>query len=137
MPRIPGLPQQESAAAAGPTGKAADEEAVINSGLSTDELARQAAEQEHHRDQRFRDAFELVAIAALHLSYMALATIALVWALHLVLPDRLRWLSSAELNHVQTLLTAGVLVGVIGGHFKKRLSDHGAGDGENRVGQRG
>jgi hypothetical protein len=32
-----------------------------------------------------------------------------------------RWLSAEDLSHIQSIVTAGLLVGVVGNHFKKRL----------------
>lgn len=78
---------------------------------------------EADRHQRFKDAFEFIAIQTLYIGAVVLGVLATIWALHLVLPARMRWLSAEDLTHIQTLLTAGVLVGAVGGHFKKRLND--------------
>lgn len=122
-PQIPGLPEVESVAAISQaTDQAFAEEQSLTSFRTPEELANIAANDEHDRDRRFKDAFELIAICSLNLGYLAIATLSLVWALHLVLPKDGRWLSAEDLTHLQTLLTAGVLVGVVGNHFKKRLS---------------
>lgn len=91
--------------------------------MTDEQLARRAAHLEDDRQQRFRDAFEVIAICALYLTYFTLSVMALTWAVHLILPRELRWLEAEDLTHIQTLLTAGVLVGVAGNHFKKRLGD--------------
>lgn len=123
-PRIPPLSYEESAAAASTSTEFAKaEEASLSGYYTAEEIQQRAAAHEHDRNERFRDAFELIAICVINLGYLALSTLALVWALHLVLPKDARWLSPEDLTHLQTLLTAGILVGVVGNHFKKRLQD--------------
>lgn len=123
-PKIPRLPEVESVAANSlSTEQAYAEERSLGSYLTPEDLAQIAANDEHHRDRRFRDAVERIAICSLYLGYVTLSVLALVWAAHLVMPTCYRWLSSEDLTHIQTLLTAGVLVGAVGGHFKKRMGN--------------
>ncbi len=123
IPRGPALREKVTAAAAGSDTKAQKEEAQFGSKRSAEQLAEDAAELEHGRTQRFRDAFEHVAIGALLVGGCIILALAVIWALHLVLPANKRWLTAEDLTHIQTLLTAGVLVGVVSSHFKKRLGD--------------
>lgn len=123
IPRGPALREKVTAAAAGSDTKAQKEEDQFGSKRSAEQLAEDAAELEHGRTQRFRDAFEHVAIGALFVGGCIILVLAAVWALHLVLPADKRWLTAEDLTHIQTLLTAGVLVGVVSSHFKKRLGD--------------
>lgn len=123
-PRIPPLSLDEQvAAASADTGQAKAEEKSLSSYLTADELQQRARQMEADRHQRFKDAFEHIAIQALYIGAVVLGVLATIWALHLVMPPRMRWLSAEDLTHIQTLLTAGVLVGAVGGHFKKRLND--------------
>ena len=124
--KVPGISAAEFEAAAGhEDGSANDaarkEEAGLEAGLDRDELAEQAAQSEHKRTERFRDHFERLAIFALWLFAIAIAGIAGVWLLHMILPRNYRWLTTEDLSHIQSIVTAGLLVGVVGNHFKKRL----------------
>lgn len=123
-PRIPPLSLDEQLAATSTnTDQAVAEEKSLSSFRTAEELAQRAREMEADRHQRFRDAFEHIAILALYVGAAAIGVLSTIWTLHLVLPADRRWLTAEDLTHVQTLLTAGVLVGVVGGHFKKRLKD--------------
>jgi hypothetical protein len=122
---IPGLPDFEAAAAlAEPVTNdpAQAEAAQLSEGLTKDELEKRAEVAEHGRTERFRDHFERLAIFALWVSAIAIALVGSVWLLHMVLPCRYRWLSTEDLSHIQSIVTTGLLVGVIGNHFRKRLS---------------
>ena len=122
---IPGVPESERAAAtaAGADRFAQLEEESLSQGLSENELKRQATLNEHGRSERFRDQFERLAVVALWLTALALAAIGVVWMAHLILPERWRWLSSDDLTHIQSIVTAGLLVGIVGSHFRKRLGE--------------
>lgn len=65
--------------------------------------------------------FENLAIVALWLSAVVIAACGLIWLAHMVLPEKWRWLAKDDVSHLQSIVTAGLLVGVIGNHFKKRL----------------
>lgn len=122
--RIPPLSAEEQAAAVSTNDvQARAEEASLSNYATAEQLADRARQAEADRDQHFKDAFERIAIAALYIGSVIIAILAGVWTLHLVLPVERRWLSVEDLTHVQTLLTAGVLVGAVGGHFKKRMGD--------------
>lgn len=123
IPRGPALNERARSAAAGSDSKAQKEADQFGSKRTPEQLASDAAELEHGRTQRFRDAFEHMAIGALIVGCVTILVLAVIWALHLVMPPRMRWLSSEDLTHIQTLLTAGVLVGVVSSHFKKRLGE--------------
>lgn len=126
-PKIEALPAAERAAATSSATEAAiAEEKSLSSYLTPEQLAQRAAHKEDDRTQRFRDAFEQVAIGTLWVGGITILVLAVIWALHLVLPANKRWLTAEDLTHIQTLLTAGVLVGAVSSHFKKRLGDLGA-----------
>ncbi|MGN6124803.1 MAG: hypothetical protein ACTHOJ_17805 [Sphingomonas oligoaromativorans] len=105
-----------------PLDAAQQEAADFSSGKSRDELAEEAFRGEHRRNEKFRNHFEVMAICALWITAFAVTGIGSVWLLHMVLPAKYRWLSSEDLSHIQSIVTAGLLVGVIGNHFKKRLN---------------
>lgn len=123
---IPGVPESERLASSGPvqsTDFAQLEIESLTQGLSEDELRRRATNNEHNRSERFRDQFETLTIIALWAAALAIAAIGIVWIAHLLLPERRRWLSAEDLTHIQSIVTAGLLVGIVGSHFRKRLGD--------------
>lgn len=122
IPRIPPLSVEEQAAAiTADNSQAVAEEKSLSKNCTPEELADIARNREADREQRFKDAFEHIAIQVLYIGATVIGVLAVIWALHLVLPEDKRWLTSEQLTHLQTLLTAGVLVGVVNGHFKKRM----------------
>jgi hypothetical protein len=123
---IPAIPETEARAAEQVGGAASSlawkENELLSENLSPDELAKQAQRAEHGRSQRFKNHFELMAIGALWLSAGAIAIIGAIWIAHMIFPAKWRWLTTEDISHLQSIATAGLLVGVIGNHFKKRLS---------------
>ena len=89
--------------------------------MSAEEIQKDAEVREHGRNQRFREQFEWLAIASLWVSAVAILLVGGVWFWHLLLPERWRWLKPDDVSHLQSIVTAGLLVGVIGNHFRKRL----------------
>lgn len=122
-PQIPDIPAAETAAALDPAASAQSraEEELLSQNATPEELERDAARQEHGRNQRFRHHFEYIAIGALYVAAIAILGIGGVWLWHMAAPTRLRWLSQEDVSHLQSIMTAGLLVGVIGNHFKKRM----------------
>lgn len=113
-------PSEAEAAASGDS-KAAQESEQFASGKSRDELAREAARAEHHRDQRFKRHFECLALIALWVMSGSLLLIGLFWLFHLLTPTTWHWLSELQLRDLRTLLTGGLVIGVLTDHFRKRL----------------
>lgn len=122
-PQIPGLPPTERAASSNSASvkKALAEEESLSQNATPEELQKDADRREHHRNQRFRHHFELIAIGALYVAALAIAGVGGVWLWHMAAPGCWRWLSGEDVSHLQSIMTAGLLVGVIGNHFKKRM----------------
>lgn len=120
---IPGLPESEIVLAnqSEQADSASLEAITLSGGLSRGELEKQALFAEHGRNEKFRNHFENLAIIALWLSAVVIAACGLIWLAHMVLPEKWRWLAKDDVSHLQSIVTAGLLVGVIGNHFKKRL----------------
>lgn len=123
-PQIPGVPPTEQAAS---KDSASNEQAFaeyeqLSRNASPEELQRDADRREHSRNQRFRHHFELIAICALWLAAGAIVVVGGIWIWHMIAPLPRRWLTSEDVSHLQSIMTAGLLVGVIGNHFRKRLS---------------
>lgn len=122
-PQIPGLPPTELAASSNRASrkKALAEEESLSQNATPEELQKDADRREHHRNQRFRHHFELIAIGALYVAALAVTGVGAVWLWHMSAPPCWRWLNSEDVSHLQSIMTAGLLVGVIGNHFKKRI----------------
>lgn len=120
-PRIPGIPEAEALVASRVEAQAQAEDESFSQGLTPEELERDAARREHGRNQRFRSNFENLAIVAMWILAIFVLAVGAVWLWHLVAPSSRRWLSVEDVSHLQSVVTAGLLVGVVGNHFKKRL----------------
>lgn len=121
--QIPGLPAIEAAAAGNDSSlqKAFAEEESLSRGATPEELEQDARTREHHRNQRFRHHFENIAIVALWVAAIAISIVGGIWFWHMAMPESWRWLKGEDVSHLQSIMTAGLLVGVLGNHFKKRM----------------
>lgn len=109
----------EQEAAEGPSiNMAALEGQSLNRGKTREQIRQ---ESEDNRTEQFRNHFEWIAIIALWAIAGVVFLMGLFWAFHLVAPACWRWLSKEDLSSIQTILTASVLLGVVSGHFKKRM----------------
>ena len=117
---IPSLPPSESQAleADSQADGGLREAALFGSGKH---LKDWADENEHFRNEVFRDHFEKVAICALWLISGLFAAVAAIWFWHLLLPERWHWLSPEGVSKIQNIVTGGILTSLATGHFKKRL----------------
>lgn len=122
-PQIPGLPPTELAASISRTSveRAVAEEESLSQKATPEELQKDADRREHDRNQQFRHHFELIAIGALYIGATAITGVGGVWLWHMAAPQSWRWLAGEDISHLQSIMTAGLLVGVIGNHFKKRV----------------
>jgi hypothetical protein len=97
----------------------ATREAVsLQQGKSREQLRQEA---EDGRTELFRQHFECIAIIAVWVAAISLFVMSVVWLWHLMAPPGLRWLVDRDLWTIQTILTAGALLTIVSGHFKKRL----------------
>lgn len=94
------------------------EVASLQQGKSREQLKQEA---EDGRTERFRQHFECIAIGAVWIAAFALLIMSGIWLWHLMAPQCMRWLEDKDLWTMQTILTAGALLTVVSGHFKKRL----------------
>lgn len=94
----------------------------LSSGLSEDKLKRIAAENEANRTEKFRDHFERLAVVTLYLVWIILILVGLAWVYHLLAPPCWPRLPDQQVQHLQSIITGGVLAGIAGGHFKRRIS---------------
>lgn len=121
---IPPLPEAEKTAlsADGASQDAAVKEAEqLSSGRSSDELKRDAEQREHHRTQQFRDHFEKLVKFGMNAAFVAIMLMGAAWIWHLITPENWQWMSERQLDHIQSMVTGGVIAVVIGDHFKRRL----------------
>ena len=121
--KIPGLDADEvEALYAGPSGNGSAKEAEdFNQGLSVAELERKARQNEHKRSESFKNHFENVAICTLWIVAALALAVGVTWFWHLLMPDRLHWLSSDGVQKLQNIVTGGIVASLAAGHIKKRL----------------
>lgn len=106
----------------GPSPEAEAETRQLASGKDPSQLKSEADEAEHRRTELFRNHFEWIAIAALYCLSFGFFIIFAVWVYHLIaFPDWPR-LEPVAVERLQTILTAGLVVGVLNNHLSKRLS---------------
>lgn len=119
-PRIPEVPPSESDLLedGAPQDSGAKEAALFETGKRLEDWSK---ENEHYRNEKFRDHFEIVAICALWGVAFLFAAVAVIWFWHLLLPEKCHWLSSESVSKIQNIVTGGILTSLATGHFKKRL----------------
>jgi hypothetical protein len=121
---IPGLPPTEKSQLMGDAASvesALKEAKQLSSGRSAEELKNDAAEREHNRNEGFRDLFDRLVRTGMYLAFAAIILMGLAWVWHLIMPYKWQWLTEPQIDHIQTLVTGGVLAVVVGDHFKRRL----------------
>lgn len=126
LPDVPG-PTEDDAKILEPSPDAAvdtgtKEAALLTRGKTEKELKKEAALKEHDRSQKFKDHFERIAIGLLWIAAASLLVIFMSWLWHMVTPSCLHYLDSEQLAKLQYLFTGGIVVGVVSGHLKKRLT---------------
>jgi hypothetical protein len=131
--RIPkGAPTAEVERAGGRSDSRADKEAQqIGSGASIPDLEGEAKANEHRRNQKFRDHAETLFIILLYALFSGFLVLALVWILHMILPDAAGaagcapllhgWLTRDQLDDISGILAGGIIAGLVADHFKKRM----------------
>jgi len=92
----------------------------LSRGLAVRDLRREADESDHDRNERFKQHFDHVGIAALYVTALALLLAGGFWFWHIVTPWH--FLAPEQLSVLQNMLTGGVLVSVGTNYMKKRLS---------------
>jgi hypothetical protein len=121
---LPPLTDDERAAiGAGPNNdsRSTAEAQQLSSGLSSEEIQRRAEENEAKRTEAFRNHFERLAVVTLYGAWAILMLLGLTWVYHLVASPCWPRLPDAQIDHIQSIITGGILVGLAGGHFKRRL----------------
>jgi hypothetical protein len=116
---------------AAPDDRATLEATQLSQGAKQRDLAKEAQEKEHDRSQAFKDHFETLSLLALNVLFAGFLSLAAIWALHLVLPEKAAakgvafyvhgWLTKDQLDHITGLLAGGVIAGLVADHFKRRM----------------
>lgn len=124
MKQIPGLPPSEEAALSSPIGSndsGTKEAKLFALGLSEDQFRKKSAENEHVRNERFKDHFETIAILTLWVIAALFLIVGVTWFWHLIMPDNWHWLKADQIAKLQNIVTGGILTSIAAGHVKKRL----------------
>lgn len=103
--------------------RAAAEVKQASQGKSREQIENEAFAAEAKRSEAFRDHFERLAVFSLYLIWAVIVSIAITWLWHLLLPESYWWLTEQQIQHIQAVLTGGVIAGIASSHLKRRLSD--------------
>ncbi len=111
--------------------RSAKEAVQIASGAEIKDLEAEARANEHRRNQKFKDHFEILSIVMLDLLFLGFAVLATIWVLHLILPEKPVgkwfvyyfhcWLTKDQLDDIAGVLAGGLIAGLVADHFKRRM----------------
>lgn len=121
---LPEPPPEEMAALQplpGKTNGGREEEKFLDRGLEIDELEHEAQVAEYNRSKKFRNHFEWLALRTMDALFAMLGILGTVWVLHLILPEKRRWLTPDQVIIIQDILTGGLIAGLLADHFKRRM----------------
>lgn len=93
----------------------------LTRGLAVRDLKREADEADHQRSEKFKDQFELMALFSVWVLFVGFMGFGGVWVFHQLLPAR-GWLSPTQIADIQSLLTGGIITGLVADHVRKRMS---------------
>lgn len=96
----------------------------LTEGKTAEQIATEAAQNEHERNEKFRNHFEKMAVVALWIAFLILVLMVMSWVSHILLPSCYHWLTTEQLAKVQNLVTGGVVASLAVGHLKKRIGHH-------------
>lgn len=119
--KIPRPPKE--AAGPAPVGEKDDatlEAQQLNRGLTARDLAKEAQEADHDRSEKFKDHFETMALVTVWGLFAVFIVFGAVWAIHMVWPC-IGWLTKPELDAIQSLLTGGIIAGLVADHVRRRM----------------
>ena len=54
-------------------------------------------------------------------AFLAIMVMGAVWVWHLIAPLKWQWMADGQIDHIQNMVTGGVIAVVVGDHFKRRL----------------
>jgi len=122
--KIPGLSPEEKEALSG-SGTQSDngtaESRMFETGQSAEEIKKNAEKAEAARTEHFRDHFEKIIVFGVYAVAVFFALVCLCWTLNIILPDKWRWLTDAEISKLQGFVTGGVIASTALGQIKKRI----------------
>jgi hypothetical protein len=122
--KIPGLSPAEVLALdeSSPIGDSSLKEAKqLTRGLSSEDLAKEAASREHHRTEAFKDHFENIAIVGLWVIAILFLAVGFTWFWHLLTPASWHYLNTDQVSKLQNIVTGGILTTIAANHVKKRV----------------
>jgi hypothetical protein len=122
---VPALPESEvaalSAEVAASDTASLNEARQLSSGRSLDDLKKESLQREHDRTEDFRDIFDGLVKLGMSIAFLGIIALGVIWVWHLITPESWQWLSHEQIDHIQGMITGGVLAAVVGDHFKRRL----------------
>lgn len=120
---LPGLTPEEEAVLRGDLGNGAyGEYALFAEAASEGDWKKDAAKQEHHRTQRFRDHFDRMVVGTMWVIVVGFWLLAIIWGINLIAGSH-AWLDKDQMYNLQGLLTGGLLLGLLTKHIERRVED--------------
>jgi hypothetical protein len=98
--------------------RAEQEAAMLAQGVDLEEDGKK---QEHRRYQSFRNHINLALIFVFWIVAVSIMVGILIYAWHIVAPDKWKFLSEKGFNKLQTLLGSAVLSSALSGYVKQRM----------------
>lgn len=103
--------------------RADQEDELLGSGRSKEEIKDAARVKEAARQEKFRDHVECVAVLTLYLVFGAAVILGVVWLYHLIAFEIWPRIPERQLDKIQTIITGGAIIGAVKEYFKKRVGN--------------
>ena len=93
----------------------------LSKNKSADDLRKEAEKSEFKRNEGFKQHFGIITVVALYAMALGVLLFGFTWAWHILAPHCMHWLEPDELGRIQSIVTGGVLAGLIADQFRKRM----------------
>ena len=98
--------------------QADEEKAAFESPSSYEKESR---ENEHKRGELLKNSLHILVVSGVIIIGGLLIIGIVIWALHVLMPNSLHWLSTTQVNEIQKIMTSALLALVISDYSKKYL----------------
>lgn len=123
LKKIPRLAAEVAAGASflEPDDAGNQEAQLLTRGWTAAQIEKRALVNESHRNEKFRDHFERIAITSLWIAAFIMLSVVFTWFWHLLTPESWHWMKPDAVAKLQSFVTGGIIATIGLGHLKKRL----------------